>query len=43
MKHIVDLVWDGNGKVEAKETSMLRDEEEYSKPKVLYQIKVEKD
>lgn len=31
------------GKVEAKETSMLRDEEEYSKPKVLYQIKVEKD
>jgi hypothetical protein len=30
------------GKVEAKETSMLRDEEEYSKPKMLFQIKVER-
>ncbi len=30
------------GKVEAKETSMTRAEEEYSKPKKLYQIKVEK-
>lgn len=30
------------GDVEAKETQMTRDEEEYSKPKVLYTIKVEK-
>ncbi len=30
------------GEVEAKETQMTRDEEEYSKPKVLYAIKVEK-
>lgn len=30
------------GEVERKETSMLRDEEEYSKPKVLYQVKVKK-
>ena len=30
------------GDVEARETQMTRDEEEYSKPKVLYTIKVEK-
>ena len=30
------------GDVEAKESQMTRDEEEYSKPKVLYTIKVEK-
>lgn len=30
------------GKLESFETSMTRNEEEYSKPKVLYQIKVEK-
>ena len=31
------------GDVEAKESQMTRDEEEYSKPKVLYTIKVEKE
>lgn len=31
------------GEVKAHETSMMRDEEEYSKPKVLYQIKVTKE
>ncbi len=31
------------GSVEAKETQMIRNEDEYSKPKKLYRIKVEKD
>ena len=30
------------GKVETHETSMIRNEEEYSIPKILYQIKVER-
>lgn len=30
------------GKVESLETSMMRNEEEYSKPKILYRIKVKK-
>ena len=30
------------GSVEAEETSMTRDEEEYSKPKILYKVKVKK-
>ena len=30
------------GIIEAEETSMTRDEEEYSKPKILYKIKVKK-
>ena len=30
------------GNVYAEETQMIRDEEEYSKPKVLYKIKVKK-
>lgn len=31
------------GKIDAKEVQMTRDEEEYRKPKVIYQIKVEKE
>lgn len=31
------------GEVEAFETSMIRDEEEYSNPKILYQVKVKKE
>lgn len=30
------------GEVSFVETSMVRDEEEYSKPKMLYQVKVQK-
>ena len=30
------------GEVEASETSMIRNEEEYSKPKILYQVKVKR-
>ncbi|HAB67665.1 MAG TPA: class I SAM-dependent methyltransferase [Firmicutes bacterium] len=31
------------GKIDVKEVQMIRDEEEYRKPKVLYQVKVEKE